>query len=46
MADPIQSVELDAINVMLSAIGETPTTGDIITAESSAAVVMAKRILY
>ena len=45
MADPIQSVELDAINVMLSAIGETPTTGDIVTAESSADVVMAKQIL-
>jgi hypothetical protein len=45
MADPIQSVELDAINTMLSAIGETPTTGAIAVAGSSADVVMAKQIL-
>lgn len=45
MAVPGRTTQLEAINTMLSAIGETPTTTDIITANSSADVVMAVQIL-
>ena len=45
MADPTTSSELDAVNVILASIGETPTTQDILTAGSSADVAMAKQIL-
>ena len=45
MAVPGRTTQLEAVNTMLSAIGETPTTTDIITANSSADVVMAVQIL-
>ncbi len=45
MAVPGRTTQLEAVNTMLSAIGETPTTADIITANSSADVVMAVQIL-
>ena len=45
MAVPGRTTQVEAVNTMLSAIGETPTTTDIITANSSADVVMAVQIL-
>ena len=44
-SQPARGTHLDAINTMLSAIGESPTTRTILDAESSADVVMAKQIL-
>ena len=45
MAVPGRTTQLEAVNTMLSAIGETPTTDAIIAADSSADVVMAVQIL-
>ena len=42
---PARGTHLNAINTMLSAIGESPTTQSILDAGSSADVVMAKQIL-
>ena len=42
---PARGTHLAAINTMLSAIGESPTTQSILDAGSSADVVMAKQIL-
>ena len=44
-SQPERGTHLNAINTMLSAIGESPTTRTILDAESSADVVMAKQIL-
>ncbi|MAK29813.1 hypothetical protein [Acinetobacter sp.] len=44
-SQPARGTHLNAINTMLSAIGESPTTRTILDAESSADVVMAKQIL-
>ena len=44
-SQPERGTHLNAINTMLSAIGESPTTRAILDAESSADVVMAKQIL-
>ncbi len=45
MAVPGRTTQLEAVNTMLSVIGETPTTDSIISANSSADVVMAVQIL-
>ena len=45
MADPTTTTELEAVNTILSAIGELPTTGTVLTNGTSADVVMAKQIL-
>ena len=45
MADPITTTELEAVNTILSAIGELPTTGTVLSNGTSADVVMAKQIL-
>lgn len=45
MANPTTTDELEAVNVMLAAIGELPTTQTVLTAGSSADVAMAVQIL-
>ena len=45
MAVPGRTTQLEAVNTMLSSIGDTPTTDAIITANSSADVVMGVLIL-
>lgn len=45
MADPTPTTELEAVNTILSAIGELPTTGTVLSNGTSADVVMAKQIL-
>ncbi len=45
MTDPTTTTELQAVNTILSAIGELPTTGTVLSHGTSADVVMAKQIL-
>tara|TARA_R110000787_G_scaffold65617_5_gene147734 strand:- start:2347 stop:2973 length:627 start_codon:yes stop_codon:yes gene_type:complete len=45
MADPSTTTELQAVNTILSAIGELPTTATVLTNGTSADVSMAKQIL-
>lgn len=45
MADPSTTTELEAVNTILSAIGELPTTQTVLTNATSADVVMAKQVL-
>jgi hypothetical protein len=45
MADPSTTTEIQAVNTILSAIGELPTTATVLANGTSADVVMAKQIL-
>ncbi|MCP4126799.1 MAG: hypothetical protein GY753_07025 [Gammaproteobacteria bacterium] len=45
MVDPSTTTELEAVNTILSAIGELPTTAGVLAAGSSADVAMASQIL-